>query len=300
MAISLYKIKKWYKMLAGKSISHVEQGPGSRYSKEKVAGYYNDLTQKVLRDDPDILVPQYFVDTGEKIWFSIGVFQYGLGAYDLFLQTGEDRFRQKVLACADWAVEHQQKDGSWVTFAYESKEHPYSSMAQGEGISLLLRAHILTGREGYLDAAHKAKEFMLIPLEQGGTTKYEGDDCLLYEFTHSPLVLNGWIFSAWGLYDYYKYTKDAFVQQIFRRTLRSMEKLLPEFDKKYWSSYCHGGKKTASAFYHKLHIAQLRVMYDLFGTEVFQQYADRWEAYQNSFWKPKAAFLKKALEKVLE
>ena len=33
MGISLYKIKKWYKMMTGKSISHVNQGVGTCYSK---------------------------------------------------------------------------------------------------------------------------------------------------------------------------------------------------------------------------------------------------------------------------
>ena len=58
MGISLYKIKKWYKMMTGKSISHVNQGVGTCYSKTEVAGYYNDLTEKVTKDDPDILVPK--------------------------------------------------------------------------------------------------------------------------------------------------------------------------------------------------------------------------------------------------
>ena len=68
---------------------------------------------------------------------------------------------------------------------------------------------------------------------------------------------------------------------------------------KYWSRY-EDGKRICSPFYHKLHIAQLRVMYDLFGDEIYREYADKWEAYQNSFWKPKRAFLKKAFQKVFE
>ena len=86
MSISIYKIKKWYKMMTGKSIYHVNQGVGTCYSKTEIAGYYNDLTEKVTKDDPNILVPKYHVDTGEEIYFSIGIFQYGLAAYDLFFE----------------------------------------------------------------------------------------------------------------------------------------------------------------------------------------------------------------------
>ena len=297
MGISLYKIKKWYKMLTGKSILHVNQDKGTCYSKEHVAGYYNDLTEKVTKDDPDILVPQYSIDSGESIYFSIGIFQYGLASYDLFLKTNEEKYKKKLIACADWALDNQQTDGSWITFAYKNKAYPYSSMAQGEGASMLIRANIITGDSIYLAAAQKAIDFMLIPMVDGGTTEYDGEDVLLYEYTGSSAVLNGWIFSLWGLYDYYKYTKDDKVESILNKTLVSLKKNLHKYDIKYWSKY-DLEKNISSPFYHKLHIAQLRVMYDLFGDVIYKEYADKWERYQNSFWKRKRAFLKKAFQKI--
>ena len=299
MGISLYKIKKWYQILTGKSIHTVNQGLGTCYSKTEVAGYYNDLTEKVTRDDPGILVPEYFVDTGERIQFSIGIFQYGLGAYDLFLSRQEEEYKDKVLACADWAADNQQEDGGWKTFTYKTPEHPYSSMAQGEGISLLLRAHCITKDEKYLEAAHRALAFMLKPISDGGTTAYCGEDVYFYEYTHSPLVLNGWFFSLWGVYDYWKYTGDAKAEEILNATLRTLKKKLPAYSLKYWSKY-DDGKRIASPFYHKLHIAQLTAMYDLFGDSIYQEYAQMWTSYQNSFWKPKRALITKALQKILE
>lgn len=299
MSVSIYKIKKWYKMLTGQSISHVNQGVGTCWSKAEVAGYYNDLTEKVTKDNPDILVPKYHVDTGEEIYFSIGIFQYGLASYDLFLKTGEEIYKKKLIACAEWAVENQQNDGSWVTFAYDNPEHPYSSMAQGEGISMLIRAHIATHDDKYLDAVHKAKDFMLKPISDGGTVNYCGDDVYLHECTHEPLILNGWIFSLWGLYDYVKYINDDNVKNILNKTLNSLKKKLPDFDIKYWSKY-EDDKPICSPFYHKLHIAQLRVMYELFGDDIYKQYADKWEKYQNSFLKPKIAFVRKAVQKIFE
>ena len=299
MGVSLYNIKKWCKMLAGKSISHVNQGPGVCYSKTAVAGYYNDLTEKVLKDAPDILVPQYQVDTGEMIYFSIGVFQYGLAAYDLFLQTKENCYKEKVLACADWAVKNQDENGGWKTFSYKSPQQPYSSMAQGEAISLLIRAHILTKNEKYITATERAKEFMLKPLSECGVAEYVGEDVYFYEWTVNPVVLNGWIFSLWGLYDYCKYTGDEECRSILDKTLFSLRKSLPSYDTGFWSRY-DDGKRICSPFYHKLHIAQLRVMYDLFGDEIYCEYADKWEGYQNRFWNPKRAFLTKVFQKVFE
>jgi len=299
MGISIYKIKKWYKMMTGKSISHVNQGVGTCYSKTEIAGYYNDLTEKVTKDDPNILVPKYHVDTGEEIYFSIGIFQYGLAAYDLFLKTHDEIYKNKLIACADWAVVNQQADGGWVTFAYNKPEAPYSSMAQGEGISMLVRAAIITDDKRFADAAAKAKEFMLKPISEGGTTKYNGDNVILYEDTDNPVILNGWIFSLWGLYDYCKYFGDEESDIILKKTLETLKRKLPDFDTKYWSKY-DDGKNICSPFYHKLHIAQLNVMHDLFGDPIYKEFADKWKKYQDSFWYSKRAFIKKAMQKIFE
>lgn len=299
MAVSFYKVKKWYKMLTGKSISHITQGKGQRFSIEKVDGYYNDLTGKVLFRDKEVLVPESYVDTGEHLFFPIEIFQFGLGAYDLFLCDRKINYKEKVLACADWAVKHQQADGSWVTFSYANKCHPYSSMAQGEGISLLIRANILAKEERYRVAAMKAKNFMLLPVEDGGTTLYQEDNIYFYEFTYEPLVLNGWIFSLWGLFDYLKAYDDDLVRKIYLKSLDTMKEILPQFDTGYWSKY-ELGKRISSPFYHKLLISQLEVMYELTGEKVFMDYADKFNAYSRNFIYRNLAFCKKAFQKIIE
>ncbi len=299
MSVSVYKIKKWFKMLSGKSISHVNQDVGTCYSKTEVKGYYNDLTEKVTKDNPDILVPKYYVDTGEEIYFSIGVFQYGLAAYDLYLKTGGETYKKKLLVCADWAVENQEESGGYITFAYKNTEHPYSSMAQGEALSLLCRAYLLTKNEKYIKSAEKAKDLMLKEIKDGGTALTKGDEIYFYEATFMPLVLNGWIFSLWGIMDYCRTVSDSRAEDVFLKSLNTLKKKLPDFDIGYWSKY-DDGKRISSPFYHKLHIAQLRVMYDLFGDDIYKEYADKWENYQKSFFKPKKAFIKKAVQKIFE
>lgn len=299
MGISLYKIKKWYQMLTGQSIAHVNQKEGVFYSKDEVAGYYNDLTEKVTKSEADVLVPKSRVDNGEEIFFSIGIFQYGLGAYDLYLSTGDEAYKEKLLACADWAVENQQESGGFITFEFENPEAPYSSMAQGEGISMLIRAYKETEDERYLRAIELAKDFMLRSVSEGGTTVYHKAEVYLYERTDLPLILNGWIFSLWGLYDYGKFFGDESIMKTVDATVESLKRRLRDFDNGYWSKYDEG-KMICSPFYHRLHIAQLRVMYDLFGDGIFLEYAEKWEGYQNSFLGSKKALVVKALQKIFE
>lgn len=302
MSINLHKIKKWFYMMTGNSVYHVNQSKGRVYSKEDIKGYYNDLTEKITRFGLEgDTIPATIVDSGEKIYFPIAIFQYGLAAYDLLLlnQGNIEDLKSKVASCANWATDNQNEDGSWTTFAYEQPNHPYSSMAQGEGISLLLRAYILLNDRRYLEGAKNAFVFMLRPLEEGGTTKYDGDDVYFYEYTEEPLILNGWIFSLWGVYDYYKFFRDENSKVILFRTLNTLEKKLPEYDLGYWSKY-EDGKRICSPFYHRLHISQLNVMFMLFEKETYKYYADKWDKYNNNLLYKLLAFLKKAGQKILE
>lgn len=300
MGISLYKIKKWIKMISGNSISHVNQGFGKIYSVDEIKGYYNDLTEKVTkRPDLNDSVPISSVDTGEKIYFSIEIFQYGLGSCDLYYLTNDNVYLTKIKAAAKWAVENQDEQGRWNTFSYENPAMPYSSMAQAEGISLLIRAKHLLNSPEYDATIHRAFEYMIKPIEDGGTTKYVDDKVYFYECPADPLILNGWFFSIWGLWDYVKEYKDSKAEDILHKTLNTLENTLPKYDLGYWSKY-EDGKRISSPFYHSLHIAQLNVMYDLTGKDVYKEFAARWLMYKKSFFYPKCAFVKKALQKVLE
>ena len=301
MSFNLHLVKKWTNMMLGKSIYHVNQGKGQFYSKESVAGFYNDLREKVHKREDSPQLPITVTDDGQKIYFPIEVAQYGLGAFDIYLENGEDKFLSIAKDAAKWLLDNQEGRGGWKTFAYIYPKHPYSSMAQSEAACVFMRIYTVTGDRMYLDAAKKAIDFMLMPLEDGGTSQYDGDDIYLCEHTDPSrtVVLNGWIFSIWCLYDYVKLTQDKEISDHYDKTLATMMKVLPYYDCKYWSLYDRSGRMT-SPFYHKLHIAQLEVMYDLTGEEIFIEYAKKWQKYSESFFKRKRAFVKKALQKLTE
>lgn len=287
-------------MITGRSSLHVNQTEGQAYSKVSVEGYYNNLTEKVSRFGlPGNEIPKVFVDTGEQLYFSIAIFQYGLAAYDLYLINKDEQMLGKVKACADWAVENQDENGGWSTFAYQNTKNPYSSMAQGEGISLLVRANKVFGDDKYLKAARMAKQFMLTSLDEGGVAKYEDGKIYLYEFPTEPLVLNGFIFSSWGLFDYAKAFHDDETMALWKQVADTIADCLPTFDTGFWSMY-NNVNKIASPFYHALHIAQLNVMYDLTGDERFRDYAQRWDKNRKNWFNGKRAFITKAIQKIKE
>lgn len=298
MGLSINNIKKWTKMFCGKSELHVNQGVGKVYSKTNIAGYYNDLTEKITRfgkDGADI--PLTLTDDGKTIYFSIAVFQYGLAAFDLFLQEQDEAMLKKAESCADWAVKNQLENGAWSTFEHKYPDAKFSAMAQGEGISLLLRLYNQTGKQMYADSAKKAFEFML---SDEDLCKYDNGGALLYEYMRQPIVLNGWIFAFFGLYDYSKseFSEENIVN-LCNYTAKLIADKLETFDNGYWSKYnCE--KSLASPFYHSLHVALLRAMYDITEIDTFDTYAKKWDKYQKSYFNKIRALFIKALQKIKE
>lgn len=289
-------------MLTGKSIWHVNQDMGKCFEVDSIKGYYNNLTEKVTKM-PELLendaLPMLETDKGD-IKMPVAIFQYGLGAYDLYLQTKDEKYYKKFEQTVKWALKHQDEMGRWNTFFYVYPNNPYGAMSQGEGTSLLLRAFVETNNDLYLSAAQKAIDYMLLPIEKGGTTKYDDKDVMFAEYTHLPIVMNGWIFAWWGLYDYVLATDDdGYYKDLLDRSCLTLAKYLSDFKTSYWSKYDLAGMM-ASPFYHNLHIAQMQVMYKLTGYIIFNEYALRWEKQQKSILCKSTAFVKKAMQKLAE
>jgi hypothetical protein len=300
MALNFFLIKKWTNMMLGNSPYHVNQNEGLIYSKNALCGYYNNLTEKITRFGmPGDDVPITQDEDGSKKHSTIGIFQYGLAAYDLYLLKKDDSMLRKMRNCADWALDNQESSGAWRAFYSVNSNEPYSAMAQGEGISLLVRSAMAFNEKKYLDAATNALHFLLLDRSLGGVCVQNSSNLYLYEFTFMPIVLNGWIFAAWGLLDYYKATGDLQAKEAWNKTVNTIAKSLKDFDCGYWSKYNIKDRIT-SPFYHNLHIAQLNVLYDLTGNVEFEEYAKRWKGFKNNKIYMIAAFIVKAIQKLKE
>lgn len=304
MAISIYNARKWYRMLTGKSVMHVHQDMGKAFSKDQLRGYFNNLTEKVT-SQPELLstegLPAYVTPSGKSVTFPVDIFQYGLGAYDLYLLTGKECYKRKFDQCVRWALEHQEPSGAWSTFFFKHPEHPYGAMAQGEAASLLLRAYHETNGDTYLSAAKKAVDFMLRPRTEGGCTNYtESGGVVLCEYTHLPVVMNGWVFAWFGLHDYVISTQDkGHYKQLLERSEEALTSTLSIFTCGYWSMYDTNGK-IASPFYHRLHIAQMQAMYMVTNKAIYDKYARKWKHNLNNPFYKTIAFIRKAWQKIRE
>ena len=227
----------------------------------------------------------------------IAVAQYGLGNYNLFSQTGKLQRREKFLIASDWLMANLEKNphSIWVWnhhFDWEYRDTLkapwYSGLAQGQGVSLLLRAHRETGNTIYADAAQRAFESLLHPVDEGGVlfTDTRGD-LWIEEYLVSPPthILNGMIWALWGVHDYFLATSDPAARTLFDQVVQTLARNLELYDVGFWSLYEQSGtrlKMIASPFYHRLHIVQLNIMHQLTGLQMFAQYAERWQRYAES------------------
>ncbi len=224
----------------------------------------------------------------------IAIAQWGLGNFNQFCRSKDPERRRKFTLASDWLCAHLEQNAGRVSvwnhnFDWEYRtplRAPwYSALAQGQGISLLLRAYRETMNEEYLGAAGRAFQSFQKSTADGGVTFTDPNNDLWFEeYTVTPPthILNGFIWAAWGVYDYYLATQNASAQELFRSAVKTLRDNLKHYDLGFWSLYEQSGTRlpmVASPFYHRLHIVQLRVMHKLTREHVFAQYADRWEHY---------------------
>ena len=302
--LSVTVAKKWSRMLGNKSILHIQQNEGGLYSSTEIKGYYNDFSGKVSNtvdfDENGIPINiaayKYMKKT---ILFPIAIFQYGLGSYDCFLQTNNKDYLEKSIKMGDWAVKNQNDDGAWDTFGDLNYSCKVSSMAQGEGASLLIRLYNETKDKRYIHSAESAIRFMLKDKDSlYGTSKRLNDILVLYEYPQKSPVLNGWIFSSFGLFDMWLVSKDKQYWNAWEESVRGIKAHLHKYDSGFWSFYDLDGLY-ASPFYHALHIELLKALNNLHPDDLFEEYIQKWAGYQNCFWGRKIAFMKKAFQKIL-
>ena len=227
----------------------------------------------------------------------IAIAQFGLGNYNLWRRTSDPERRKKFFLTADWLATHLEQNAQGLAvwnhhFNWEYRDTLkapwYSALAQGQGISLLVRAHKESGEPRYLDAARQAYASFQQPIDKGGVafTDESGDlwfeEYIVFPPTH---ILNGFIWALWGIYDYFLATRESTAHDLFSRGVRTLLHNLDRYDLGFWSLYEQSGTRlpmVASRFYHQLHIVQLRVMHRLTGEEAFARVADRWENYARS------------------
>ena len=263
-------------------------------------------------DDDGVPMLDYRGDVGRQ-YNPIAIAQYGLGNYNVYLASNEAERLDRFIRQADWLVANLETNPHGVHvwnhhfdwFYREGLKAPwYSALAQGPGISVLLRAHRETGEARYADAAVKAFEAFQRSVPEGGVIHLDAaGDPWLEEYLVTPPshVLNGLLWASWGVYDYGKLGGHDAGRELFEKSVETVIKNLDRWDTGFWSCYeIRPGRipMVASPYYHRLHITQMDVMHRLTGRDEFRDRAQRWRAYRANALKRSAALAYRAIFKV--
>jgi hypothetical protein len=273
--------------------------------------YYFDMSPKIKyegkSDQRGVFLYKMNAHSG-WCYYPITIFIYGIAAYQRFLHTGNYSYLEIMNSQIDWAISNQikrgKKAGGWEfnisLDIYNLKPNWISAMAQGLGISLLLRAWVLKNKHSYLDCAMKAFLPFLNKVEDGGVKTNFQDKYIFYEeFPSKPssFVLNGYITSLLGVRDLAIFLKHKEASQLWQEGIETLKKIIKYYDLGFWSKYdlYKASVNIASPFYHRYHISQLELMYRLTGEKIFDEYSKKFETYsKNVIFKSKAV-IKKAL-----
>jgi heparosan-N-sulfate-glucuronate 5-epimerase len=275
---------------------------GSFVHPGELGGYFIDFTAKA----PEPRWPPPWLPEPEKL-IHVAAAQWGLGCYERFLNGEGDEWLSAMIAAADHLLEQQEQggtlDGAWphrvaMPHTYRLTPPWLSAMAQGEGASVLVRAHLRTGEERYADGALRALRLLAVPTPDGGVRAPLGDGYFLEEYPTEPpsLVLNGGIFALWGYYDVAIALGDAHARDEFEVGVDTLAANLWRWDTGRWSLYDlfpHPAPNIASSAYHLLHTTQLRAMRLVAPREEFEATADRFDYYASSRLRRFDAFARK-------
>ncbi|XP_062404270.1 glucuronic acid epimerase a [Sardina pilchardus] len=207
--------------------------------------------------------------------------------------------RAAFLCAARWLLRHQDERGGWpIRVARRLGEgfrplEPgwYSATAQGQGMSALVRAYLLTRDPAFLSAALRATGPLKRPAEQHGVKAVFMNKLDWYEeypTTPSSFVLNGFIYALIGLHDVAETAGDKLgheAEVLFSRGIESLKAMLPLFDTGSGTVYdlrhfvLGTAPNVARWDYHTTHINQLQLLASFHSAPIFREYLKRWKTY---------------------
>jgi heparosan-N-sulfate-glucuronate 5-epimerase len=252
-----------------------------------VSGYYIDFSSRYRAIHTlDTYGVPLFVKDGHEYYHPVLISEFALGAYEQYLKTGDAAARLRFLVCADWLKDNLKRRGDFhyweYTLPFRGARVPWvSGLAQGEGVSVLLRAYLATGGQQYLIAASRAIHPIFHDVSVGGSSIVRGSEHIFpQEYPdqrNRENVLNGAIAAYLGVHDYYRVTGDPDIERVDRTIQITLRDSLALFDAGYWSLYSQPPPALASPHYQLQHVRLLKILYSISGDRAFLDFAERFE-----------------------
>jgi heparosan-N-sulfate-glucuronate 5-epimerase len=255
------------------------QPAGAFVDIHNVRGYFIDFRAKTTSptaSHPEALVPA-------------GLAQLALGWWDRSLAGDAGAMEPFLRVCRLLAASgvERQNELLWPYDMALPKYHLappwYSALAQAQAASVFVRAHLASGDDRFAELARQSIAPVL-PGSPSGLLASTLDGPAPEEAPSDPpsLILNGWIYALWGLWDVAIGLGDGRSRQLLDESVECLRRTLHRYDVGWWSCYSlypHRLADLAKPFYHRLHVDQLEVLHRLTGVAEFGDAARRFATY---------------------
>ena len=229
---------------------------------------------------------------GKPVYHPTAIIQYGLAHHTLF-EAGDIAAEEVFLKVSGWLEENAtvEPKGRFIVWNYSHRLlapqvlPPWiSGMAQGQALSLLIRAYQRTHSTLTADVLRKAALSFIYEIDDGGVlSRTAGGNSFIEEYAFKPAihVLNGCMYSLIGLREFLQVFPNPQLQDVMLSCVRGIEEVLPFYDLGWWSRYSVGFRWNLATFhYHRVHIKLLNYLGEEFDSLVFRNYAKKWKYYE--------------------
>jgi hypothetical protein len=194
------------------------------------------------------LVWEHYPGQGIEIQW-LGTF----GAANGYYLSHDTTALREVLDEAIALATHRAGGIAWeYLFEFDGGVPPWSSgLSQGTALQALTRAYSRTNEAQYMDAAKEALGVFRVRPPAGVLVRtHAGSHYLEYTYAPQERILNGFIQSLVGLYEYAKLTADPEGQALFEAGDAEARAETPRYDTGAWSMYDQHSESDLS--YHEL------------------------------------------------
>lgn len=250
--------------------------------------YINESTEPqtcALKDDKGVILHDF---RGALNYHPIVISQFALKNLDVYRRTKNPKALRSVEIQSNKLSQMALKIDSTLLFPYsfnypfnekdKMKAPWYSGMSQGTALSLYSRLFELTLDSSYLNQAKLV--FNSFSRFKSNSEIWfccvdKNENLWIEEYPHAlpSHVLNGMIFSLFGLYDYYLISNDGEALQLIKGCLLTLSENMNKFREENTMSYYCLKYDVRNYNYQRIHIDQFKQLYKMTGNTSFNEFA---------------------------
>jgi hypothetical protein len=253
---------------------------------------YNLFNQDQWEKNPTRSFDSLGVHLTKKYYHPVNASHYALFCYDEYLNGKNEKYKKAFLAQVSYlrdCTKYNEIEGDKVGYPYLMTFHDlkapwYSSLAQAEVISVLIRYYAMTSDASVLPLIVQVKNFMVAPMKNGGCLSITPEGLeWLEEYPNSKQEIHnfsGYYIAVLALGEYSKlFPTDSSTMNLYKRCLNNGKINNKIYDTGSGIMYNRGDKRLCAPGYIKWMTNLMQHMAEFTGDEFFKYQHMIWSTY---------------------